>query len=76
MNGETRVDWKNLALFLAGVQITMTAFYVVEFRRTINRDEAVQLIEQMRPGPPWVQDRGYVLKALDEQHKAIEARCR
>lgn len=63
--------WKSIALFLAGVVVSMVAFYVVEFHRTITRDEAVQLIEQVRPGPPWVQDRTNVLQRLDEDRGRI-----
>ena len=63
--------WKSLALFLAGIVLTMVSFYVAEFRRTLTRDEAIQLIDQMRPGPPWVQDRSNVMQRLSEDRARI-----
>ncbi len=61
-----------VATFLAGVVLTMIAFYVAEFRRTITRDEAAQLIQDMRPGPPWVQDRTFVMGSLEQHRRAID----
>lgn len=66
-----RIDWRAVALFLAGVVISMTAFYAIEFRRTLTRDEAIQLVEQMRPGPPWVQDRTHVMQRLEADQRMI-----
>lgn len=70
-NGNGRIDWKTVALFLAGIVVSMVSFYVVEFRRTLTRDEAIQLVDQMRPGPPWVQDRTNVLQRLDEDRRLL-----
>lgn len=64
--------WKATTMFLAGLVLAMTSFYVAEFRRTLTRDEAVQLIEQMRPGPPWVQDRTNILQRVDENRDRIK----
>lgn len=63
--------WRPIALFLAGLVVSMASFYVVEFHRTLTRDEAIQLIEQMRPGPPWAQERTYILKRLEDDRITI-----
>ena len=63
--------WKPLATFLAGMVLAMVSFYIAEFRKTITREDAAQLIQDMRPGPPWVQDRSYVMQSLDQNRRAI-----
>lgn len=71
VTGNGNGHWKAAAMFLAGLVVAMASFYVAEFRRTLTRDEAVQLIEQMRPSPPWVQDRANVLQRLDDYRDRI-----
>ncbi len=72
MTGTNGGACRQLATFLAGIVLTMIAFYVAEFRRTITRDEAAQLIQDLRPGPPWVQDRTFVMGSLDRHQRALE----
>lgn len=61
-------------MFLAGLVLAMVSFYVAEFRRTITREEAAQLIQDLRPAPPWAQDRAFVLGSL-EQHRLAIGEC-
>ena len=70
-NGGDVELWRGTALFLGGIVLSMTAFYVAEFRHTVTRDEAQQIVDQMRPGPPWVQDRTNVLQRLDADRAMI-----
>ena len=58
-------------MFLAGLVLAMVSFYIAEFRRTITREDAVQIVDQMRPGPPWVQDRTYVMQRLSDDQRTI-----
>ena len=67
-NGET---WRAIAMFLAGLVVAMATFYVAEFKRTITRDEAAQLIEEMRPGPPWAHDRVAVFDRLGRVERDV-----
>jgi hypothetical protein len=70
-NGTNGNPWKHVATFLAGLVIAMVSFYVAEYRHTITRADAAQLVEDMRPGPPWAQDRAFVMGALEYNRKAV-----
>jgi hypothetical protein len=64
--------WKTAAVFLAGVVVALLSFYATSVHKMLTREESMQLINDMRPGPPWIQDRGRVMQILDDHQRQIE----
>jgi len=60
-------------MFLLGLVVTMTTFYVTEFRRAVTREDVIREINALRPGVPWAIDRGSVFERLDRVEREIDS---
>jgi hypothetical protein len=44
----------------------------LQIMQMMSQTDVIRLINDMRPGPPWVQERGKVLQMLDEHQRALD----